>query len=116
MFRSMLAAALLALPMTAKAETVRLYAAGSLKAALTDVARAFEANSDGLKVEMEFAASGLLRERIEQGAKVDVFASAGPSLQAGRCRLRQEQDRYLCAQRAMRPGAQRSQDLSAWPA
>ena len=36
MFRSMLAAALLALPMTAKAETVRLYAAGSLKAALTD--------------------------------------------------------------------------------
>ena len=76
MFRSMLAAALLALPMTAKAETVRLYAAGSLKGALTDVARAFEANSGGLKVEMEFAASGLLRERIEKGAKADVFASA----------------------------------------
>jgi molybdate transport system substrate-binding protein len=61
---------------TAKAEPVRLYAAGSLKAALTDVARAFEANSGGQKVEMEFAASGLLRERIEQGAKADVFASA----------------------------------------
>jgi molybdate transport system substrate-binding protein len=76
MFRLILALALLALPMTAKAETVRLYAAGSLKAALADVARAFEAKNGGLKVELEFAASGLLRERIEQGAKADVFASA----------------------------------------
>jgi len=63
-------------PAMASAETVRLYAAGSLRAALTDVARAFEAKSAGLKVEMEFAASGLLRERIEKGERVHVFASA----------------------------------------
>jgi molybdate transport system substrate-binding protein len=62
--------------MPVKAATVRLYAAGSLKAALTDVARAFEARSNGVKVEMEFAASGLLRERIEKGERADVFASA----------------------------------------
>ena len=76
MFRSMLAAALLALPITAKAENRSPLAAGSLKAALTDLAGACKANSGGLKVKMQFAASGLLRERSEQGAKVDVFASA----------------------------------------
>jgi molybdate transport system substrate-binding protein len=60
----------------ARAETVRLYAAGSLRAALTDVARTFEAKGSGLKIEMEFAASGLLRERIEKGEPAHVFASA----------------------------------------
>ena len=57
------------------ADTLSLYAAGSLKAALTDVAKAYE-QAYGTPVEMEFAASGLLRERIEGGAPVDVFASA----------------------------------------
>jgi molybdenum ABC transporter molybdate-binding protein len=60
----------------ASAETVRLYAAGSLKAALTDVARAFEAKEPGARIETEFAASGLLRERIEKGEAAHVFASA----------------------------------------
>lgn len=59
----------------AKAETLRLYAAGSLKAALTDVARAFEA-AEGLPVETAFGASGLMRERIEKGEPAHVFASA----------------------------------------
>jgi ABC-type molybdate transport system substrate-binding protein len=57
------------------AEPVKLSAAGSLKAALTDVAKAYE-QAYGTPVEAEFAASGLLRERIEGGAPVDVFASA----------------------------------------
>jgi molybdate transport system substrate-binding protein len=61
----------------ASAETIRLYAAGSLRAALTEAARAFEAKGGGLKVETEFAASGLLRERIEKGEPAHVFASAG---------------------------------------
>jgi molybdenum ABC transporter molybdate-binding protein len=60
----------------ASAETLRLYAAGSLRAALTEVARAFEAKHAGSKVELEFAASGLLRERIEAGEAAHVFASA----------------------------------------
>ena len=33
----------------------------------------------GVEVEMEFAASGHLRERIEKGERADVFASADVS-------------------------------------
>jgi molybdenum ABC transporter molybdate-binding protein len=67
----------LMLPGMASAETIRLFAAGSLRAALTEVARTFEVKSGGgHKVETEFAASGLLRERIEKGEPAHVFASA----------------------------------------
>ena len=63
-------------PMTiARADTVTLYAAGSLKGALTDVAKAYESKS-GNKVETKFGPSGLLRKEIAGGAKADVFASA----------------------------------------
>jgi molybdate transport system substrate-binding protein len=58
------------------AETIQLYAAGSLKAALGEVARDFEAGRPGAKIELEFAASGLLRERIEKGEPAHIFASA----------------------------------------
>ena len=57
------------------AETVRLFAAGSLRAAMTDIARAFTAQY-GVPVETTFGPSGLLRQRIEGGEMVDVFASA----------------------------------------
>jgi molybdate transport system substrate-binding protein len=59
----------------AAAESVRLYAAGSLRGALTDVAKAFEA-STGNTVQAKFGASGLLKDEIAAGAKMDVFASA----------------------------------------
>jgi molybdate transport system substrate-binding protein len=59
----------------ALADTIQLYAAGSLKGALTDVAKAYEA-STGNKVEMKYGASGLLKKEITEGAKADVFASA----------------------------------------
>jgi molybdate transport system substrate-binding protein len=62
-------------PQMASAETVTLYAAGSLKAALTDVAKAYEAGS-GNKVDAKFGPSGLLKDEIAGGAKSDVFASA----------------------------------------
>jgi molybdate transport system substrate-binding protein len=55
--------------------TVRLFAAGSLKDALTDVAAAFEAAS-GEKVGGHFGPSGLLKDEITGGAMADVFASA----------------------------------------
>ncbi|MFP4128654.1 MAG: molybdate ABC transporter substrate-binding protein [Desulfonatronovibrio sp.] len=63
------------LPLNSQAEEVSLYAAGSLKAALGDAAKAFE-QSTGNVVNTEFAPSGLLRQRIEKGEKVQVFASA----------------------------------------
>jgi ABC-type molybdate transport system substrate-binding protein len=55
--------------------TVRLHAAGSLKAAMTDIAKAFTAAS-GITVATVFSSSGLLRERFEKGEAGDVFASA----------------------------------------
>jgi ABC-type molybdate transport system substrate-binding protein len=56
-------------------ETLRIYAAGSLKAAITDIASAFAA-AGGPPVAAVFGPSGLLRERIEKGEPAAVFASA----------------------------------------
>ena len=57
------------------AEIVRLYAAGSLREALDDTAKAF-ADSSGVKVETKYGPSGLLKDAIAGGAAADVFASA----------------------------------------
>ena len=62
-------------PAAAVGDPVQVYAAGSLRDALTEIARDHEART-GQKVVLTFAASGLLRERIEQGAPAQVFASA----------------------------------------
>ena len=57
------------------AEPVRLYAAGSLKSALSEIADAFKAET-GIAVAGTFGASGLLRDRIAKGEPAEVFASA----------------------------------------
>ena len=67
--------AMIAMTEPAAADTVHLYAAGSLKGALTDIAKAFEA-ATGSKVEPTYGPSGLLKNEIANGAKADVFASA----------------------------------------
>jgi molybdate transport system substrate-binding protein len=59
----------------ASAETVTLYAAGSLKAALTDVAKAYQAKT-GNTVEAKYGPSGMLKNEIAGGANAQVFASA----------------------------------------
>ncbi|OKH20566.1 hypothetical protein FACHB389_32605 [Nostoc calcicola FACHB-389] len=59
-------------------DKVVLFGAGSLRGALSEVARNFE-NVNGGTVETSFAFSGLQRERIENGEKADVFASADVS-------------------------------------
>jgi molybdate transport system substrate-binding protein len=75
--RIVLAGTFLMLSTLAHAETVNLYAAGSLKAALSEVAAAFEVDGSGnVRVEATFGPSGLLRERIEKGEPAHVFASA----------------------------------------
>jgi molybdate transport system substrate-binding protein len=71
----LLALSLTLVPKMVHSETVQLYAAGSLKAALTDMARAFEAET-GNKVAAKYGPSGLLKNEIAGGAKADVFASA----------------------------------------
>lgn len=55
--------------------SVQLYAAGSLRTAMTEVVQAFVA-AGGSTVNATYGASGLLRERIEKGEPAEVFASA----------------------------------------
>ncbi|MCF3594431.1 molybdate ABC transporter substrate-binding protein [Rhodobacteraceae bacterium LMO-12] len=69
----LLVTATLATP--SSAQEVHLHAAGSLKAAMTDIADAFEA-ANSASVARNFGPSGLLRERIEKGETAEVFASA----------------------------------------
>lgn len=64
---------LLALP--ASAETVRVGAAISLKDALGDVAKAYEADT-GDKLEFSFGSSGQVMAQVKNGADVDLFISA----------------------------------------
>jgi len=56
-------------------DPVKLYAAGSLRGAMTEIAKRFEAQ-EGVAVAATFGPSGLLRERIEKGEPAEVFASA----------------------------------------
>lgn len=66
----------LLLPLSAHAEDpVRVYAAASLTNAITDIAKAWEADGHP-KSTLVFAASSALAKQIENGAPADVFASA----------------------------------------
>jgi len=58
-----------------RADNIQLYAAGSLRSALTDAAKAFEV-STGHQVQAKFGPSGLLKKEIADGAKADLFAAA----------------------------------------
>jgi molybdate transport system substrate-binding protein len=60
---------------TAQDETITVFAAASLTNALDDVDTAFTKQS-GIKVVVSYGASSALAKRIEQGAPMDVFASA----------------------------------------
>lgn len=67
--------AVLLLPLMSHAAEVQFRAAGSLKAAMTDIIEQYQ-TINGVKVQAQFAPSGLLRQRIENGEQVAVFASA----------------------------------------
>lgn len=58
------------------AQDLTVSAAASLTQAFQAVAQAFEKERPGVKVTLNFAASGPLLQQIRQGAPVDVFASA----------------------------------------
>jgi molybdate transport system substrate-binding protein len=57
------------------AETLRVMGAGSLATAFSDLLRRFPAAPDTISAP-EFGPPGLMREKIETGADVDLFASA----------------------------------------
>ncbi|WP_181707155.1 molybdate ABC transporter substrate-binding protein [Chthonobacter rhizosphaerae] len=59
----------------ARAETVTVFAAASLKTVLDDLATVFQ-DKTGTEVTASYAASSALAKQIEQGAPADVFISA----------------------------------------
>jgi ABC-type molybdate transport system substrate-binding protein len=76
MRRTVLALLVAMTPVAATAqEPVRLYAAGSLRTALTEIGEAFTRDHN-IRVAGTLGASGLLRERIEKGEPAEVFAPA----------------------------------------
>lgn len=66
----------LALPVASRAQQITVSAAASLTDAFKELAPRFEAGKPGTTVRFNFAASGVLLQQINQGAPVDVFASA----------------------------------------
>jgi molybdate transport system substrate-binding protein len=69
-------ALLLVMPVqTHAADIVHLYAAGSLRDALNEIANAFK-SAAGIKIETRYGPSGILKDQIAAGAGADVFASA----------------------------------------
>jgi len=66
----------------ASEHTATVFAAASLTAAFEDLAKAFEASSSGHQVELHFAGTPQLVVQLQEGAPVDVFASADePNMQ-----------------------------------
>jgi molybdate transport system substrate-binding protein len=59
--------------------TVTVFAAASLTGSFTTIGKDFEAANPGAKVTFNFAGSSALATQINQGAPVDVFASAAPA-------------------------------------
>ena len=57
-------------------DTIHLFAAGSLKAALSEIAKAYEGQS-GHKVAGKYGPSGLLKDEIATGAMLMDYADAG---------------------------------------
>lgn len=68
--------ALLLLFLPGFAQKVRVVAASDLQYALPEVARAFERENPGVKVELVFGSSGKLYAQLTQGPEADLFFSA----------------------------------------
>lgn len=62
-----------------QAKTLHVFAAASLTDAFNEIGRNFETANPGVRVTFNFAGSQALQTQIEQGAPVDVFASASQS-------------------------------------
>ncbi|MDR0807419.1 MAG: substrate-binding domain-containing protein [Enterobacteriaceae bacterium] len=56
-------------------QLLRVFAAGSLRRAFTPLLAAFSRQMN-IEIAVDFAPAGILRQRIEQGESVDLFASA----------------------------------------
>lgn len=61
---------------TIKSESITVATASSFKNPFTEIAADFE-KTTGINVDISLGSSGLLAKQIEEGAPIDVFASAG---------------------------------------
>jgi ABC-type molybdate transport system substrate-binding protein len=68
----------------AESSVIRVFAAGRLRSAFTEIGIAFQ-SATGIRVESSFGRSGALRERIEKGEQPDLFASADMGAAAAQC-------------------------------
>ncbi|PXW94316.1 molybdate transport system substrate-binding protein [Sphaerotilus hippei] len=76
-FSRVLAAVLLcSAGLAASAQSLTVSAAASLSNVLKDLGARYEATRPGVKLQFNFAASGVLIQQIAQGAPVDLFISA----------------------------------------
>jgi molybdate transport system substrate-binding protein len=78
-----------AVPVAPREEQLVVFAAASLRDVFTTLSDALKAGNSGITVTLDFAGTQELRTQLEQGAQVDVFASAdqkqmGALLEAGR--------------------------------
>jgi molybdate transport system substrate-binding protein len=73
--RLLFAVSLTATSAVAQGQAVEIYSAGSLRGVVAELERAMSAEY-GIKLTPTFGGSGLMRERIEQGEKPDIFLSA----------------------------------------
>ncbi len=76
--RRLLTILFLLLPLGASADEILVSAATSLTNAFQEIGLAYTKLHPKTLVRFNFAASGALQQQIEQGAPVDVFASAAP--------------------------------------
>ena len=81
-FRALLAFVLLAALLTAcdaaPTQELHVFAAASLREAITDAVGKFEQTHPNVRVVSNFAGSQVLRLQIESGARADLFVSANP--------------------------------------
>lgn len=66
-------------PSAQRQTTLTVFAAASLTDAFNEIGKAFETTHPNVTVKFNFAGSQTLRTQIEQGAPVDIFASADMS-------------------------------------
>ena len=76
----------------ASADTVLLHSAGSLRGALTEVSKAFEASGGGT-VQSQY----VLKDEIASGAKAEVFASANMDHPQALASAKRRADRWCCS-------------------
>jgi molybdate transport system substrate-binding protein len=63
-------------PSRTQTRTLTVFAAASLTDAFKEIGAKFETENPGVRVNLNFAGSQILRMQLEQGARADIFASA----------------------------------------